>query len=150
MFKGQGQITLLSTLYILISCLLASDRFCFYREDKPEFCTMGAHMFLKLFLFLYILKLAGIYVYNQSPSNFFIFLHLNNIFCKLLDTVNLILSPVTRLTEFSFYQLKVIGFYWLDIYLEAFKFSYRWKVYIARYGCVYVPEVKYDHGPTQV
>ena len=33
--------SLLSTLYILIPCLLASDRFCFYREDKPKFCAMG-------------------------------------------------------------------------------------------------------------
>ena len=45
MFKGQGQTTLepkvLSTLYTFITCLLASDRFCSYREDKPEFWTMG-------------------------------------------------------------------------------------------------------------
>ena len=33
--------SVLSTLYILISWLLASYRFCFFREDKPEFCTMG-------------------------------------------------------------------------------------------------------------
>ena len=33
--------SVLSTLYIAIPCLLALDRFCFYREDKPEFCTMG-------------------------------------------------------------------------------------------------------------
>ena len=39
--------SLLSTWYILIPCLLDSGRFCFYRKDKPEFCTMGAHMFLK-------------------------------------------------------------------------------------------------------
>ena len=44
----------LSTIYILIPCLLALDRFCFYREDKPEFCTMGAYMFLKHFLFNYV------------------------------------------------------------------------------------------------
>ena len=36
--------SVLSTLYILIPCLIASDRFCFYREDKPEFCTMGGHI----------------------------------------------------------------------------------------------------------
>ena len=41
MFKGKGQTTLLSTLYILIPWLLALYRFCFYREDQPEFCTMG-------------------------------------------------------------------------------------------------------------
>ena len=45
MFKGQGQTTLaasvLSTLYILIPWLLALYRFCFYREDKREFCTKG-------------------------------------------------------------------------------------------------------------
>ena len=56
MFKGQGQTTLepsvLSALYILIPCLLAVDRFCFYRKDEPEFCTMGAYMFLKHFLLL--------------------------------------------------------------------------------------------------
>ena len=33
--------SVLSTLYILIPWLLASYRFCFYREDKPEICTMG-------------------------------------------------------------------------------------------------------------
>ena len=48
MFKGQGQTTrepsVLSTLYILIPCLLASDRFFFYREDKPEFGTMEGHI----------------------------------------------------------------------------------------------------------
>ena len=42
--------SMLSNLYILIPCLLALDRFCFYREDKPEFGTMGAYMFLKHFL----------------------------------------------------------------------------------------------------
>ena len=35
MFKGQGQTTLepsvLSILYLLIACLLASDRFCFFK-----------------------------------------------------------------------------------------------------------------------
>ena len=38
-------------LYILIPCLLDLDRFCFYREDKSEFCTMGAYMFLNHFFF---------------------------------------------------------------------------------------------------
>ena len=33
--------SVLSTLYFLIHWLPASYRFCFYREDKPEFCTMG-------------------------------------------------------------------------------------------------------------
>ena len=42
--------TVLSTLYILIPCLLASDRFCFYREDKPEFCTMGVIFVSETFL----------------------------------------------------------------------------------------------------
>ena len=54
MFKGQGQTTLepsvLSTLYILIPCLLALDRFCFYREDKLEFCTMGGLYVSETFL----------------------------------------------------------------------------------------------------
>ena len=44
--------SVLSTLYIFIPCLLASDRFCFYREDRPEFCKMGAYTFLKHFLSL--------------------------------------------------------------------------------------------------
>ena len=54
MFKGQGQTTLeptvLPTIYILIPCLLALDRFCFYREDKPEFCTMGGIYVSETFL----------------------------------------------------------------------------------------------------
>ena len=33
--------SVLSTLYFLIHWLPASYRFCFYREDKPEFCAMG-------------------------------------------------------------------------------------------------------------
>ena len=44
------KFVVLSTWYILIPCLLDSGRFWFYRKDKPEFCTMGAHMFLKHFL----------------------------------------------------------------------------------------------------
>ena len=41
--------SVLSTLYILILCLLASDRFCFYREDNNG-APLGAYMFLKHFL----------------------------------------------------------------------------------------------------
>ena len=43
--------SVISTLYIVIPCLLPSDRFCFYREDTPGCCTMGAYLFLKHFLF---------------------------------------------------------------------------------------------------
>ena len=39
--------SVLSTLYILLLCLLASYKFCFYREDKHGFCAMGGFMFLK-------------------------------------------------------------------------------------------------------
>ena len=42
--------SVLSTLYILIHCLLVLDRFCFYREDKPEFCTMGGIYVSETFL----------------------------------------------------------------------------------------------------
>ena len=45
-----------STLYILIPCLLALDTFCFYREDKPEFCTMGVIYVSETFLVKKILK----------------------------------------------------------------------------------------------
>ena len=38
-YRYSFETSVLSTLYILILCLIASDRFCFYREDKP--CTMG-------------------------------------------------------------------------------------------------------------
>ena len=38
---------------ILIPCLLALDRFCFYREDKPEFCTMGGIYVSETFLVWY-------------------------------------------------------------------------------------------------
>ena len=41
---------MLSTLYIFITCLLASDRFCSYREDKPEFWTMGGKDVSETFL----------------------------------------------------------------------------------------------------
>ena len=37
---------------ILIPCLLALDRFCFYREDKPEFCTMVGIYVSETFLVL--------------------------------------------------------------------------------------------------
>ena len=49
--------SVLSTLYILIPCLLASDSFCFYREDKPEFCTMGDIFVSETFLVLINLRL---------------------------------------------------------------------------------------------
>ena len=39
--KHSFEPSVLSTLYIWIPCLLALDRFCFYREDKPEFCTIS-------------------------------------------------------------------------------------------------------------
>ena len=44
--------SVLSPWYILIPCLLALDRFCFYREDKPEFCTMGGIYVSETFLAL--------------------------------------------------------------------------------------------------
>ena len=44
--------SVLSILYTLIPCLLALDRFCFYREDKPEFCTMGGIYVSETFLVL--------------------------------------------------------------------------------------------------
>ena len=55
MFKGQGlnhsfEPSVLSTLYILIPWLLASNRFCFYKEVKPEFCTMGGIYVSETFL----------------------------------------------------------------------------------------------------
>ena len=61
MFKGQGQTTLLgpsvlSTIYILIPWLLASYRFCFYRDDKPEFSPMGGIDVSETFLVPFILK----------------------------------------------------------------------------------------------
>ena len=42
--------SVLSTIYILIPCLLALDRFSFYREDKPEFCSMGGIYVSEAFL----------------------------------------------------------------------------------------------------
>ena len=42
--------SVLSTLYIWIPCLLASDRFCFYREDKHEFFAMGGIYVSETFL----------------------------------------------------------------------------------------------------
>ena len=45
--------SVLSTLCILIPWLLASYRFCFYREDKPEFCTMGGIDVSETFLVFY-------------------------------------------------------------------------------------------------
>ena len=55
--------TVLFILYILILCLPASDRFCFYRK----LCTMEAYMFLKYFL--------SINPINQSIN------HIFSIFC---------------------------------------------------------------------
>ena len=69
MFKGQGQTTLepsvLSTLYILIPCLLASDRFCFYREDKPDFGTMeGIYVSETFLVFKHLKQIMG----DHSPA----------------------------------------------------------------------------------
>ena len=44
------ELSMLSAQYIPIPCLLASDSFCFYREDKPEFCTMGGIYVSETFL----------------------------------------------------------------------------------------------------
>ena len=73
MFKGQGQTTLepsvLSTLYILIPWLLSLYRFCFYREDKPEFCTMGGIDVSETFLvFIMCLFLATKIYYRYALS----------------------------------------------------------------------------------
>ena len=48
----------LSAQYLLISCLLASDRFCFYREDKPEFRTTGGIYVSETFLVYNLLLLC--------------------------------------------------------------------------------------------
>ena len=52
MSNYSSEPSVLSTIYILIPCLLALDRFCFYREDKPEFCTMGGIYVSETFLVL--------------------------------------------------------------------------------------------------
>ena len=41
---------MLSAQYLLIPFLLASERFCFYREDTPELCTMGSIYVSETFL----------------------------------------------------------------------------------------------------
>ena len=46
--------SVLSSQYILIPCLLVLDRLCFYREDKPEFCTMGGIYVSETFLVLQV------------------------------------------------------------------------------------------------
>ena len=70
MFKGQGQTTLepsvLSTLYILIPWLLALYRFCFYREDKREFCTKGGIDVSETFLVMIVI----IYMYVDEAFFF--------------------------------------------------------------------------------
>ena len=55
-----SQPSVLSTLYILISCLLTLDKFCFYREDKPKFCTMGGICVSETFLVIDRLYLYSI------------------------------------------------------------------------------------------
>ena len=54
--------SVLSTLYILIPCFLASDRFCFYRENKSEFCTMGGIYVSKTFLVVIDMSLCMVNV----------------------------------------------------------------------------------------
>ena len=69
---------------ILIPCLLALDRFCFYREDKPEFCTMGGKDVSETFLVnknirpSYILSMF----WNSLLTSWFIFTfrHFNCLF----------------------------------------------------------------------
>ena len=39
--RSRSNHSMLSAQYLLMPCLLVSDRFCFYREDQAEFCTMG-------------------------------------------------------------------------------------------------------------
>ena len=69
--------SVLSTLYILIPCLLGSDRFCFYREDKPAFCTMGAYMFLKHFLLTSTFSLQCNVKLSHNESNIPVIVHWN-------------------------------------------------------------------------
>ena len=68
----RGVCELAHSFFHLIPCLLGSDRFCFYREDKPEFYTMGAYMFLKHFLFFYFLF---IFFYEMQ---FYVYIHVFN------------------------------------------------------------------------
>ena len=42
--------SVLSTSYILIPCLLAKDRICFYKEDKLKFCAIGGIYVSETFL----------------------------------------------------------------------------------------------------
>ena len=64
--KYSFESSVLSTLYVLISCLVASDRFCFYGEDKSEFCTMGYICFWNISCFYFILIMFLIFCKLQS------------------------------------------------------------------------------------
>ena len=68
MFKGQSQTILLSQVCCLAYLLWTG--FASTEKINLNFAPWGAYMFLKHFLFLYILKLAVVYIYNQSPSIF--------------------------------------------------------------------------------
>ena len=57
-----SQPSVLSNLYILIPCLLTSNSFCFYRKDKPKFCTMGGICVSETFLVIDRLYLYSIWL----------------------------------------------------------------------------------------
>ena len=90
--------SVLSTSYILIAWLhvLASYRLCFYREDKPEFCTMGgidvSETFLVLILvfviwptYMYMCPVTEknntIVTWLVTPVNHYSFIYIYNLNC---------------------------------------------------------------------
>ena len=75
---------MLSTLYILIPRLLASDRFCFYREDKPKFCTMGGIDVTETFLVLFIFSKNLVYILLQFLTRNILLKTIQEHLCSLL------------------------------------------------------------------
>ena len=92
MFKGQGQTILepsvLSTLYILIPWLLALYRFCFYREDKREFCTKGG-----------IKKNKNIVKHTKKAQIFLSFVWLKILILQIIQTFFFLVKEQKKLRE---------------------------------------------------
>ena len=80
----------------LIPCLLALDRFCSFRGDKPEFCTMG-----------------GIYVSETFFVNHGSHSHIYSLFCrKPSDSPNkmlLLQTPRVTLMKLTLKKIPILS-----------------------------------------
>ena len=82
--KNSFEPSVLSTLYILIPSLLALDRFCFYREDKPW--GHVSETFLVFFV-LFFVRLCHFLIFSLKSTSKLLVLPLNIVLNILFHVV---------------------------------------------------------------